>query len=507
VIWDRRKQTLFCARDHFGVKQLYYYRSDRIFVFATEIKAILSMAEVPCRLNEVRVADYLVPIPEDKSMTLYQDIFRLPPGHTLTIVRKEARTRTYWALDPQREVRFRSDAEYAEVFRDIFTEAVRCRLRSVGTVGSTLSGGLDSSSITCVARDLIAKHGARRLPTFSGIYDDVPECDERPYINAVLAYGGVEPHFVHPDRLSPLTDWEGGSWREDEPLWNAQMALHWVIYQAAKEQNVRVLLDGFGGDSVVSHGTAYLAELARTGHWVKLVSEAVGLGKRFDRPAWRIVWRGGFVPLAPELVRRAWRRLRRRSEAVDAYTTPIRSDFAQRIGLAERVASLQGERDRPARSSREQHWLELTSGLYSSWTFATLDRTAALFRIEPCFPFFDRRLAEFCLALPPELKMNQGWTRVIMRRALKDVLPEEIRWRGGKANLSPSFNRGLLTLDRRVLDGVILHDPGFIAEYVDMAGVRQLYQRYLSSGDNNDGFTLWRIATIALWLRQTSTTR
>lgn len=188
---------------------------------------------------------------------------------------------------------------------------------------------------------------------------------------------------------------------------------------------------------------------------------------------------------------------------METYNAPIRPDFAQRISLAERVASLQGERHRPARSSREEHWLELTSGLVSSLSLAVLDRTAALFRIEPRFPFFDRRLAEFCLALPPEQKMRQGWTRMIMRRALINVLPEEIRWRGGKANLSPSFNHGLLTIDRGVLDDVLLHNPGCIAEYVDIADVRQIYQRYLSDKDGNDGFTLWRIATIALWLRRT----
>lgn len=349
----------------------------------------------------------------------------------------------------------------------------------------------------------MARNEVGRLHTFSGIYDDVLESDERPYINAVLGHGGVEPHFGHPDQLSPLTDWEGASWREDEPLWNPQMALHWVLYQAAQEQNIRVLLDGFGGDLVVSHGVAYLAELARAGRWVTLVSEAAGLGKRFDRPLWRIVWKRGVAPVAPEPVRQAWRRLRRRNGVMGIYNAPVRPDFAQRIGLAERVASLQGERGRPARSSRKEHCLELTSGLYPSWSLAVLDRSAALFGIEPRLPFFDRRLAEFCLSLPPEQKMHQGWTRMIMRRALTNVLPEEIRWRGGKANLGPSFNHGLLTVDRRVLEDVLLNNPGGIAEYIDPTTLRRIYQRYLSNKDTNDGFILWRIATIALWLRRT----
>ena len=100
AIWDERKQRLFLARDHFGVKPLYYYRSDRVFVFASEIKALLCLPEVPRRLNEARVADYLTVMMEDKTVTFYREIFRLPAGHSMTVSREGAPARPYWALDP-----------------------------------------------------------------------------------------------------------------------------------------------------------------------------------------------------------------------------------------------------------------------------------------------------------------------------------------------------------------------------------------------------------------------
>ncbi|HEY3131845.1 MAG TPA: lasso peptide isopeptide bond-forming cyclase, partial [Acidobacteriota bacterium] len=204
AIWDAKKKLLFCARDHFGVKPFYYYRSDHAFIFASEIKALLSLQEVPRRLNEVRVADYLMSMLEDKEITFYQGILRLQPAHCISVTREGAQIRSYWALDPTREIRYNSDGEYADAFREIFTEAVRCRLRSAFPVGSMLSGGLDSSSIVCVARQLLAQEGSRQLHTFSATFENVPECDESQFINAVVARNGLQFHYVPCDQLSPL---------------------------------------------------------------------------------------------------------------------------------------------------------------------------------------------------------------------------------------------------------------------------------------------------------------
>src|SRR6267142_6895205 len=162
AIWDSRKQLLFCARDHFGVKPFYYYSSDKVFTFATEIKALLRLPEVPRQLNETKIAAHLTSIDIDKEITLYRDILRLPPAHSIKVNREGIRVQSYWSLDPSRSQVMRSDEEYAEAFRELFTEAVRCRLRSAFPLGFMLSGGLDSSSVTCVARNLLAQSPGSR---------------------------------------------------------------------------------------------------------------------------------------------------------------------------------------------------------------------------------------------------------------------------------------------------------------------------------------------------------
>ena len=215
VIWDRHQQTLFCARDHFGVKPLYYYyRPGHLFACASEIKGLHCLPKVPRQLNEVQVADYLAGISEDKAATYYQNILRLPPAHSATISPQGMRLNCYWSLDPTSELRLGSDEEYAAAYREIFTEAVRCRLRSAFPLGSHLSGGLDSSSVTCVARKLSQQTNTALWHTFSNIFEDVPQCDERPFINAVLAQRGYIPHYIHADHLSPLMDLERVFWHQ-----------------------------------------------------------------------------------------------------------------------------------------------------------------------------------------------------------------------------------------------------------------------------------------------------
>ena len=125
VIWDKRKKILFCARDHFGVKPFYYYyQANNFFAFGSEIKALLCLPQVPEKLNEVRIGDFLALMMEDKTITTYKDILRLPPAHSMVVSQSGINLRCYWELDPNREIKMDSDEAYAEEFRKIFTEAV-----------------------------------------------------------------------------------------------------------------------------------------------------------------------------------------------------------------------------------------------------------------------------------------------------------------------------------------------------------------------------------------------
>jgi asparagine synthase (glutamine-hydrolysing) len=504
VVWDGRRRTLFCARDPMGVRPLCYYQSADVFAFASDVKTLLCLGQVPRRINEVRIADHFVPTFEDAGITFYQDVYRLPAAHVISVRCGHSSTRRYWSLDPRREIRLRSDAEYAEAFRDHFTEAVRCRVRSAGPVAALLSGGLDSSAIVCTGRDLLAPRGSR-LKTFSAIFPSLreadPRIDERAYIASVVAQGGVEPHYVRADHCSPLSEF---LWDGDEAIPAPNLYMDHALFDAVQREGTRVVLSGWDGDSTVSHGLGYLAELTRTGRWWTLRREAHALSRRLsNRRATprRIVWQFGVRPLAPDFVVRGWRAVRGRT--ADDVIGPIDPAFARRIGLQERLRWLSRGESGLTFSARLDHWRGLESGLLV-YGLELLDKAAARSSLEPRYPFCDRRLVEFCLALPGEQKLRDGWSRAVMRRALQGALPPEVRTRAGKGNLSANFKRRFLDDVRAKAESVMTGEDELTRAYVDVAALRGAYQRYAAEplGRDRDALTVFLGVTLALWFRQ-----
>jgi asparagine synthase (glutamine-hydrolysing) len=135
------------------------------------------------------------------------------------------------------------------------------------------------------------------------------------------------------------------------------------------------------------------------------------------------------------------------------------------------------------------------------FTLEVLDRTAAAFGLESRFPFWDKRLVEFCLALPPEQKVQRGWTRLVLRRAMAGILPVEVQWRGRKSNLGPGFEYGLLTYERDRLDEMILKDSAVIEPYVDISTLRDAYQRFVRRESTQDVMAIWKAVSLGLWLK------
>jgi asparagine synthase (glutamine-hydrolysing) len=511
AIWDRRKQQLFCARDHFGVKSFYYYSSeDQIFTFASEIKAIFTLSEIPQVINEERIGDYLIGNFDDLAMTSYQEIFRLPPGSFMTVTSEEINIEPYWSLDPTKETRFDSDEEYAARFLEIFTEAVRCRLRTHSNIGSMLSGGLDSSSITCVARKLLPEE--QQLATFSAIFDRISECDERQYINTVINEGNYQPHYLHGDRRTPFTDINRIFEHEDEAFFAPGFAvMTWGICKLAHDQKISVLLHGQDGDSTVSHGIGYLDELAKAGRWIKLFREIRGVAKVDNENAWLGFWNYfyGYGLSRTKPIKR-WRRIKQKlQKTFNAEKDALRSteynfnlDFVKRIGLEQREQQFKKIENISRQSSKTEHYRSLTQGLHP-FALETFDKAAAAFSLELRYPFWDKRLVEFCLSLPPEQKLSQGWSRVVMRHAMKDFLPPEIQWRTGKINFLPNLIYGLLTQEKQALEQLVFQDTEILSNYINTDVLQTIYERVLSDKfetDPEDVQFIWKASSLGLWL-------
>lgn len=509
AIWDERRQTLFCARDHFGVRPFYYHLSADVFAFATELKALFAVPGVPRQVNAQAIADCLAATVEDATASYYEGILRLPPAHAIAVSPDGVRLRPYWALDPHRELRLRSDGEYAEAVRAAFFEAVRCRMRSAFPVGSMLSGGIDSSSVTCTAGELMSRSQGDRLHTFSAVFDTVAASDERSYQRTVLDKYDVVAHTLHGDTVSPVEEIDQMIWHLDQALTTGHLYVNWNLLRTAREHGVRVVLDGFDGDTTISHGRGIFRELASSGQWLTLARATRAYGNRWQRP-WRPVFVGWAMECAVSpLVERhgALRRARnlvrglrtRQTAAPTEYRAPwqtiVRCDVARRFDLDTRVQ----QRAVTSTTEREAHHQLLTWPVMPL-ILEVLDHTSAAFGVDLRFPFWDKRLVELCLSLPANQKLDDGWTRVVMRRAMEGILPTEVQWRLQKTTLHPSFEYGLRSFGQSVLEQGIASEA--LAEYVEVGALRDIFDRLISEArvDEEEVNALWRAASVGLWL-------
>ena len=546
AIWDSGERKLFCARDHFGMRPLYYYQAGDTFAFGTEIKAILALPEVPRRLDEVCVGNYLANIRDDIDHTIYEGILRLPNAHVLVADISGVRTRSYYTLRAADIRAPQSDAEYAERFRELFEEAVRCRVRSAYPVGAHLSGGLDSSSVACVARDIVTEEGRGPLHTFSVVFRESLESDERGYIDAVLTQGGMTPHYIQGDDLGPLSNLGDLYGFFDEHLVGGTQHLAWALTRKAGDVGVRIVLDGLDGDSTVSHGELYLRELARRGDWTEFRRQSERLADRYrsashrqtfqeeissvpflfngfglpelraraERGSWRqffrqlsaahqqipfdrwgyarSMWKELVVPFAVIEAKRRFRVAQARP--VIPFVDPA---FAERTGLNDRYR--EQVESPPHTTVRENQRLGLAARRRVT-SLETSNHVAAAFGMEAAHPFYDKRLIEYCLALPPEQSLQDGWTRLILRRAMEGVLPAQIAWRVGKAVMAPNFQRGLFGMDMERLKEW-LTDLGPLAPYVNVKETHRALAEGPSMPERQQ-VRLASIATLSYWIKR-----
>ncbi|MEZ4701068.1 MAG: lasso peptide isopeptide bond-forming cyclase [Rhodothermales bacterium] len=514
AVWDSRRRRLFCARDHYGLKPFFYsFIPGRLFAFGSEAKALLALDEVPRELDEATVAEHLcAPVQSDASGTFYRHIRRLTPGTFLVVEDGRIRHERYWQLDPTHELRLGSDGEYAEALRALFIEAVRCRTRSALPVGAMLSGGIDSSSIASVAAPQAADEGGT-LRTYSAVFDIATASDERAFIQPVLDRyrGQMTPFFMAADGYSPLHESDRMMRHQDSPVEAGNFYINWTLHQQARADGCGVILEGFDGDTTLSHGVGYLHELATRQQWYTLYREIKAQTGRAGQPWQQVMWRwvkrykiepGLQTSAGLRLARHVKNRLPLRRQTLPApeaatlsWRTILSPDFLSRIEqhLAPSLPIPETE--------REDHYRQIMRPLMNR-TVELLEASASAAGLELRLPFCDRRLLEFCLSLPPNQKRRMGWNRYAMRQAMQGILPPEVQWRESKGDLGHAFNRGLLVHAGEPLHQAIDQDLGGVGRFVDLGVLQAQYPRLDPPRAGQPTHFHWRALSLALWLNE-----
>jgi asparagine synthase (glutamine-hydrolysing) len=435
ALWDARRRRLFIARDHHGNTSLYYHRAARTLAFASCQKALLALPEIPRRPNLLRVAQVLTSWQGDGVHSAYEGILHLRPAHAISATAEGLEMRRYWFPENLPELRLGCDDEYVEKFLEVYGEAVRSRLRCHRPVGATMSGGLDSGSASALAaRELRAR--GQRFPVFTSVpvHDTnglfVPRifANELPWVEATSRLAGNMD--VHPVRaadaslLSALDRWLDLS---DGPA-HASANLYWILalLGEARERGLGAVITGQCGNGTVSWAGPLWSvwPLVRRGEWSPIRRE---LGEAVGEEGWpHTLWQYALKPL----LRPLWRRRTRWAHPFGRLWleySAIRPQFARSLDLERRMAEDGHDPSFCALpfGSRAERLSVNRFGRMSA--LGAMQEVGAGYGLELRDPTADRRVIEFCMAIPDSQYGRRGRNRWLMRRAMRGLLAEEVR--------------------------------------------------------------------------------
>jgi asparagine synthase (glutamine-hydrolysing) len=497
VIWDARKRRLFCARDFYGAKPFYYYHDGKVFLWASEVRPLLDTGLIHKRPNEGMVAEFLADNVTNLEETLYQGIMRLPPAHFMLVRPEGVRKQRYWDIDPAHEVRYKTDDQYAEHFLEVFTRALRCMLRSHLPVGITLSGGVDSSSITCLAQDLVRRGTAPcpRVKAYSLVFPGL-ECDESDYIKDVVAKCGISSELRLP--FEPDASWYNESARESAylPCYPTEAMLNSIRSQA-KGDSSRVLLNGSGGDEWFIGSPLHITDLIRAGQFFGVGPALRSYAANFGVSRSLLIRRYVAPTVVPAWVRTTYRALLGRGEPVGSWVL-LNPGSLGRSTIDPLRAAHVGKLRQLARR-------EAYSSLVDGWhlvAFEAADCCSAGFSLEERRPLYSRPLVEFALGLPADQCFRDGITRYVVRHALRTLLPSSIAQRKTKADFSHLMARALRNSNRSAAwESLAISKAGWInGEIADKVSTA-VELKWLQGGEavHPHLWGLWIARTLEIW--------
>lgn len=487
VIWDEKKKQLFCARDHLGIRPFYYHHPyDDHFAFSSEIDSLLAIKEIPIEENPEAIASFVCRTTVGYDQTMYKDIMRLPMGSWMVLKDGSLHIERYWQpekIKPNKQITFQ---EASKKVKKLFDEAVSARLRSYGEIGCELSGGIDSSSVICTAAKLSPE---KKIIPFSLRYGDY-DCDEGQYIDEVTKKLGVDTISIRVDEMDYTDQYDMG--------FNYRINKHWPLYvtftqsfplvEKMRERGVRVLLTGQGGDHLFEGSIDMITDFFTTYQFGKLFREL----KQYKSLRKAIIH---FLisPFLPAKIKKSLKKIL-------VFLRIMKEGDKGTLFNEEKCIKPYDITDDKQFHSRafKNDIVSIASNMYAMW----IDSFSYCFfeqhyGVEVRHPFFDVRLVEFVLSLPPEYKLRERIGKVVLRESMKGVLPEKVRLREDKAEFSKVILDQLHAID---IDQLIKDSEAVRRGYISRNDLEKIRSSY---HEEKNLLIFWQIVNFEYWYKKT----
>ena len=432
-IWDEKEKTLFAARDRFGEKPFFYCYDDNRLLFASEMKALWT-AGIAKSPNFKMLFNYITigytDNPERPEETFYENIYKLPAASFLkfSFIYFSYSIQKYWDIDLANQQKKITDKEATETFSSLFAASIKRRLRSDVAVGTSLSGGLDSSSVIAQLSTIHQSPAdSNRVTAFTASFPGF-EKDETAYAKQMVKQFSLEHFTTNVSGNELMDDWEKLCYHQEEPFGSASIYAQYKVFELAKQQNIKVLLDGQGADETLAgyhkYYKWYWQELFRKRklYRSKELTDAkqLGVAEKFDY-----------------------------QNMIAAYFPVFASVVMERQYLLKAIKQEDLTKDFVRLQSREAYYTPpeyfdlngllyfntCTHGLEELLRYA--DRNSMAHGREVRLPFLSHELVEFIFSLPSHFKIRTGWTKWLLRTTMEKSLPAEIVWRRDKVGFEP----------------------------------------------------------------------
>ncbi|OIQ06112.1 MAG: asparagine synthase (glutamine-hydrolyzing) [Candidatus Altarchaeum sp. CG12_big_fil_rev_8_21_14_0_65_33_22] len=497
-IYDKNKNLMFLSRDRFGIKPLYYFFDSKNFIFASEIKGLLT--HVKPEENDGIIYDFLVNNKDQhKEDTFFKCIKSVMPSTNLIfdLKTKEIKKEKYWdikSINRKTESSLEEDEEYAKIFSELFKNTVKMRLMSEVPIGTCISGGLDSSSIVCILNKLLLEGNEKikenigeKQKTFSAVYE-YKKVDEREYIEEVIKNTNLEKHYVFPSGKELFKEMEKLVYYQEEPFFSTSIYAQWNVMRLASKK-VKVLLDGQGSDELLA---GYLnPELyPRTS-----IEEILKQRK--------------FLTFFKERLMKPKVLFKDINAILDAFALYF---MKQNVFTIEELLNqiFLGEFENKKRTSKEANDSKEIKDI-ADWSYDLLmnggiqtllkyeDRNSMAFSIEARVPFLDYMLVEYIFSIPISQRIKNGWTKYILRNAMKDILPEKVRKRRSKLGFPTPQETWFKKNKDKILE-IFNSESLKERKYFNQKAIIKSFNEFCN-GKKYDSNMFWKIINLEIWFR------
>lgn len=432
AIWDEQEKELFAARDRFGEKPFYFNHTDKTFSFASEMKALWVLG-IAKSINPKMLLDYLtlgyVQNAANRSATFYENIFSLIPSHYLLYnLKKDKLSITrYWDIDKQASEKY-THSQALLTLDNLLHTSVSRRLRSDVPTGTSLSGGLDSSTILYYIKKI--QQGDVSFKTFSAVFPGF-EKDESEYIRLMTDSTQTLNHQIIPTADSLINDFEKLAYHQEEPFTSSSIYAQFKVFELAKSNNIKVLLDGQGADELLGgyhkYIHWYLQELVSRYRFSKFKNEKKLLAANNVNTHWD--FKNILAVLLPShaalaLEKREYKKIRQNNYVSASLKSAIKD--GQSNSIYKPVVT---------KLNDMLYFNTMCHGLEELLRYA--DRNSMAHGVEVRLPFLNAQLAEFIFSLPSDLKIQNGYPKWILRKLMDHKLPAGIVWRKDKIGYEP----------------------------------------------------------------------